>query len=141
MKKDVAMDLVDAIRGRVLAKGAARTVYEYRPDTGRVLKRELYKGWFQNVTEWTVWERVDREDRKLARWLAPCYWISDCGLWLVQARVVPFPYPHKFPVKKVPALLRDVKVNNFGLYEGRIVCCDYGVLPELGSSRLVKAPE
>lgn len=120
-------DLFSLHTGAYLGSGVARTVFEYGDDKSRVIKFETGDPSYQNPIEWELWRYVQK-DSKLRKWFAPCYQISAYGAILIQARVRPLP-KDKAP-KKMPGFFCDFKYTNYGLYEGRVVCCDYG-LPAL----------
>jgi len=123
------------IRERI-GSGMSREVYSSRVLPDCVVKVEDRIGHFQNVIEWETWERV--KDTPLARWFAPCRWISNCGLVLVMAKTQP---ALKFP-DRMPAFLCDFKRTNYGMHDGRLVCHDYGthLMFEHGmTKRMVKA--
>jgi hypothetical protein len=107
----------------LIGGGSARQVYTspIRPDC--VVKVESGAKSFQNVAEWQVWQEV--KDTPMAKWFAPCVEISPSGSVLLMKRTEPAPasmYP-----RRVPAFFTDLKRENWGMYEGRMVCCDYGV--------------
>ena len=134
----ILRDVLRMISGKQLGRGVARDVYacELVPDC--VVKVEDNAGSFQNVMEWETWQRV--KDSPVAKWFAPCRWISPSGTVLVMERTEPIPRA-KFPTK-VPAFLTDLKRTNYGLLKGRVVCHDYGtnLLIELGmTTRMRKA--
>jgi hypothetical protein len=118
----VAKDLFSLVRGELLGEGVARHVYGYDLDESLVMKFEIGGQSFQNVAEWEVW-RWARGTSK-ARWLAPCISISPSGSVLLQKRVEPLPRSQR--PKRLPAWLSDVKTENFGILDGKVVCCDYG---------------
>lgn len=119
--------------------GSAREVYKMRaPQDDCVVKLESKSYSFQNVREWNVWETV--KETKFAKWFAPCVSISPNGSVLIQRKTTPVP-SDMWP-EKVPCFLTDLKRANFGMYEGRLVCHDYGLhlLMENGmTTRLKKA--
>lgn len=126
-------DALTLICGTLLGSGASRQVYEYEPNKkDTVIKVEVGQGWHQNTKEWHVWQSLDRASDKrgeeLKRWFAPVIRISDLGVWLLMARTTPVTLNElKKEVKKVPDVITDLKVGNFGrLPDGRIVCHDYG---------------
>ncbi len=124
-------DLLNLLTGKVINHGVARTVYECKlvPDT--IVKIETRSKSFQNVLEWTFWNTWE-DDKDIRRWLAPCVEISPCGTILIQKRTTPAPlrcYP-----AKMPGFLTDMKRSNYGLYKGRLVCHDYGLV--VSSARL-----
>ena len=135
----VSRDLRSLSLGKVLGSGAYRTVYEWLPDPTLVAKVEVGAGSFGNVEEWHTWIRV-QDVPSVARWFAPAVQISDCGTILLMRRTMPASI--KDLPEKCPSFLADRKVGNFGRFDGRIVCHDYGahLLLEKGMRvRLVKA--
>lgn len=128
-------DMIGFILGPKLGEGAGREVYEYRHNPQLVVKIEVYSRSFQNASEWEVWHGCGE---KVEAWLAPCLQISPCGIFMLQQRTTPaLSYP-----EKIPYFLSDTKIQNFGMYDGRLVCHDYGLLPRSGrgtSMRLVRA--
>lgn len=110
--------MVHLLLGDYIGAGSFREVYKMRFVENYVIKIETGKT-FYNVAEWEAWQECPTE---LARWLAPCIHISDCGTCLIQARVTPV---KRRPVK-IPNWLDDNKLGNWGKYKGRLVCCDYG---------------
>jgi len=106
--------------GDYISEGSKRLVHAFRdlPYVVKICENEPSQNW----REWLTW--VDSKGTPIREWLAPCLRISASGRVLIQALTVP---PHNFPLPgKVPAALSDLKVENFGLYEGRLVCHDYG---------------
>lgn len=122
----------------LIYEGMSRAVWssELFPDC--VVKVEERRAFFQNVVEWETWQRV--KDTPLARWFAPCRWISPNGAILVMERTRPASdrdYPRDMPV-----FLCDFKRRNYGMLGKKLVCHDYGTnqLFEHGmSKRLRKA--
>lgn len=107
--------------GQQLGYGMSRVVYENKLDPTTVVKVETAARRFQNVKEWETWQEFQYG---LGKFLAPCVAISACGLILIQKRVEPL-RKSEAP-EKMPAFLTDFKLSNYGLYENRVVCCDYG---------------
>jgi hypothetical protein len=99
-----------------------------------VVKFEYAKGYFQNVYEYRIWERVNTHGRppscdieKLQKWLAPVAHISDCGMWMLQRKTMPVTITElKRRLPKIPVWLTDTKADNWGKIGTRIVCHDYG---------------
>jgi hypothetical protein len=123
--------------GERLGIGSARKVYQCRIDPGLVVKIEKGGRSFQNVNEWEAWSFLGK---KHCHWLAPCLHISSCGAILIQKRAEPI-RKGDLP-KRIPSFLRDIKLENFGMIDGRLVCIDYGTLPHaIGDSsvKLTKA--
>lgn len=132
-KNTISMDFFRLFAGDVIGTGLYRTVYECPVCPDLVIKVEIESRSFQNVLEWETWE-YNSEYKPVARWLAPCVAISPCGSVLLMKRTTPVP-ADKFP-RTLPAFITDTKRSNFGLYEGRVVCHDYGVcLPDFPLKR------
>lgn len=109
--------------GRLIAKGSYREVYESNLNRETVLKFELRDtGRFCNVHEWSIWKDASESFPEVARWLAPCHAISYGGTLLIQARTTPI----EELSPELPDFLTDLKLKNFGRFEGRIVAHDYG---------------
>ena len=113
--------------GRKLGEGIHRTVFTCRLRTDLVVKVENEDDWryFANVHEMKFWN--DHEHREsVAKWLAPCEYLSPDGRILLQRRVEPIRESDTLP-DKLPSFLTDVKRDNFGWFGGRIVCFDYAM--------------
>lgn len=118
-------DFVRLFLGKKLGYGEHRDVYAHDLDPRYVLKIERQACLFANVSEWDIWNNLRHGDFK--EWLAPCIAISPNGIVLVQARTEPVKLEDiRTEVPKVPAFLTDLKVQNWGRLDGRIVCHDYG---------------
>lgn len=110
--------------GDKIGEGSARKVYHCRINDQYVIKIETMGGSFQNVSEWNTWTWLC--DGPMAKWFAPCEFISPCGLILMQRKVEPV-RKSDLP-KRLPEFLCDLKPENFGFMDGRFVCCDYGTV-------------
>ena len=110
--------------GNEIGRGIARTVYACDVAPNLVVKIEDGSQSFQNVLEWEFWQHW-KDDRDVARWLAPCEKISSCGTVLLQSRTGPCP-KDRYP-KDMPKFLTDLKYSNFGLIGRRLVCHDYAL--------------
>lgn len=121
----LAMDVASMVLGAHLGDGQFRSVFEWLPRRGVVAKLENGAASFHNVTEHAVWSEV--KGSPLAKWFAPVVEISACGIILLQARTKPLKESERklFP-KRVPAIFHDIKPTNWGWYQGRVVCHDYG---------------
>lgn len=118
---EVIKDLANGCLGKFLGQGVARHVWVSTIDPTKVIKLEI-ESFFQNIREWDTW--LELKDSKYAKYLAPCIGISDGGRMLVQERIEPL---RKDMEKcKMPDFLTDFKRSNYGIYNGRVVCCDYG---------------
>jgi len=112
--------------GELLGEGVSRRVFAYRPAPDDFVVKVHTKGSleshdYQNIAEWMMWEEANAA---LRQWLAPCSAISTCGMALLQRRCEPCP-THLVP-KKVPKVLGDLHLANFGILDGLVVVKDYG---------------
>lgn len=115
--------------GDKLGEGAFRKVYEMQFRDDLVIKvAKGYDGIQSNINEWQLWERCEYGDfyKPLREWLAPCLCISFCGKYLVQRRALPI-IDRKLLPTVVPACMTDLKMDNVGIYDGRVVFIDYGI--------------
>lgn len=120
---NVLVDFSALFCGDLLSEaGISRRVFVLATDPTKVVKVEEYAGRFQNVIEWETWQQL--RETKYAAYLAPCHFISPCGIVLIQERVSPLPPEREH--EKLPDFLTDFKRQNYGLLDGRVVCCDYG---------------
>lgn len=134
----VSYDGLRTLIDKPLGAGRDRVTFACPWDPTVVVKAEPGRGpERQNVAEWRLWQVVDeavrtnsgdplRRFREIRRWLAPALYLSDGGTFLVMRRTTPAPLD-AFP-KRVPSFLFDMKRENFGMLEGRLVCHDYGII-------------
>ncbi len=115
------LDFIRMFCGPLIARGAARSVYEMQGQPNLVIKVELTEGTFQNISEWQNW--CSLQFTPWAKFLAPCRRISPCGHILIQERTTPL---EDVPLV-LPDFFEDLKHANFGLLEGRVVCHDYAL--------------
>lgn len=127
-------DVLNLFAGKLLGEGCSRKVFEHRQDSSLVIKVEEGST-HHNVGEWDAWTAWG--DEKPGLWLAPCVALSPRGRVLLQRRVMPVAL-EDLP-EEVPGFLTDLKVSNFGRYQGRVVCCDYGTLITQLPQRMKKA--
>lgn len=113
--------------GELLGEGTYRKTFACRLDPTLVVKveKEEEQRTFSNVYEERNWRDL-QEFKPVARWLAPVVDISPCGMLLLMKRVVPL-RANELP-DRLPRFLTDLKPENYGLYEGRLVVCDYPVI-------------
>lgn len=121
----IAKDLLSLCVGGKIGTGAYREVYEWLPDTSLVLKVEMGAKRFSNHAEWALWNDIQHWTADERGWFAPCTDVSDCGIYLLQKRTTPL-RESELP-KKVLRCLTDLKPDNFGWLDGRIVCHDYAM--------------
>lgn len=124
--------------GDLLGEGIHRKVFECKLDPSLVVKVETDEEFrsFANAREHGNW--LDNQGyTAVSKWLAPIVSLSPCGLVMLQKRITPL-REGEFP-DRLPAFLTDIKPSNFGLYEGRVVACDYSFLITTISTRLKKA--
>lgn len=121
MDKQAAVDLVNLVCGEQIGRGAYRTVFEYRLNPAWVVKHDTRDN-NSNVFEHATWHEL--ADTPLGNWLAPVEWISKDGYWIIQSKTEPI-RRDELP-SKVPAIFCDLKLENWGMLDGRPVCHDYG---------------
>jgi len=131
-------DTFNLLCGEKIGEGLHRQVYacKVRPDLVVKVESADYP-FFANVFEQHFWDEYN-QDKAVALWLAPCEFLSPDGRVLLQKRAEPLTSATKLP-DKLPAFLTDVKKNNFGVLDGRIVCVDYAMYNVKPSMKLVKA--
>ena len=115
-------DVFKMLCGDFITNGMSRDVFISAVDKSCVVKVETQIDYFQNVEEWETWKEV--EDTEFAKWFAPCCRISQVGMLLIQKRTSR-PAENQWP-DRLPAFLTDTKKSNYGMFEGRLVCHDYG---------------
>lgn len=111
--------------GYEVGRGVSRVVYECKLDVSAVVKYE-FGDCYQNVIEYETWNRV--HGTPACKWFAPVLSMSALGTLLVMAKVAPLGL--KDTPSALPGFFSDVKRSNFGIYKGRVVCCDYGTMLE-----------
>jgi hypothetical protein len=119
----VSEDFFEMCVGDYIGGGVYRNVYEYHPDPSLVIKIETDASSFANIRESQMWWTYYDHPR-LSKWFAPCVQLSPRGQFLLQKKVKPLD-GRNMP-KLVPAMIDDGHIGNWGIYEDRVVCCDYG---------------
>lgn len=113
--------MLECFVGQRIGGGTTRTVFQCKHDPSKVIKiQSAYE--VANQMEFRVWEKFG-DDPKVGKWLAPVHAISADGRVIVQSRTLPLINPPK----KIPDFLSDLKVQNFGMLDGRVVAHDYGL--------------
>jgi hypothetical protein len=140
MSKRIFKDALDILcSDEEIGSGYSRDVFDCRLDSKLVVKVERddkhYRS-FNNVMECTFWND-NQYNPKIAKWLAPCEYLSPDGFILIQQKAAPIPDDYKLP-DKLPSFFTDIKRENFGLLNGRLVCIDYAAHIENPSLRLKK---
>jgi hypothetical protein len=115
-------DLMNLMCGNLLGSGQYRHVYSGKQDASLVFKYERTFERCCNRAEMELW--VEMQDHPLGKWLAPCVALSPDGTWLIQRRTEPLQFS-QLP-EKIPKIFCDAKIENWGMFEGRVVCHDYG---------------
>ena len=123
LPRGITADFISAFLGERIGEGISREVFKNLIDPTTVLKFETGNR-YQNVLEWELWKATEHMPR-VRRWLAPCVWISGHGTVLCQKRTGQVP-KKRWPAK-APVFLSDFKRQNFGWFENRLVCHDYGL--------------
>lgn len=130
-----SFDIASSLLGDRIDHGASRTVFACALDPERFVVKVNRGDSQSNALEWRVWQ--DLKDAKLGKWLAPCVYLSVNGQVLVQRRTTPVGIK-KMPAR-VPHFFTDLKVQNWGRMDGRIVCHDYDVIVRDYGRRMNKA--
>lgn len=121
--QDTALDVLRAVLGHEIGEGIDRRVFEmnFAPEVVCKIENTVTER-FQNIIEFRTWNELC--DTTYGKWLAPVKGISTGGQALFMAKTTAIP-KGKLPAK-MPKWLSDFKPDNYGLYEGRVVCHDYG---------------
>lgn len=117
----IAQDFLDLFAAEIISEGSTRTVYR-SINRDYVIKFETYAKRFQNVVEWETWSIA--KHTKFKDWFCPCSDISSNGTILIQ-RFARDLEEAEWP-KELPSFFADVKPENFGWLDGKVVCRDYG---------------
>lgn len=119
----------DLVIGKKLGSGFSRDVYEWVPDNTSVIKvAKNYRGIEANIIEFNTWETLQLKDSlydNARKWFAPCLEISGCGKYLRMSKTEPL-RPHEAPTV-IPSFVTDLKIDNIGWLDGRVVFHDYGI--------------
>lgn len=117
------VDVLQTLLGPLVGRGSCREVrrVSFAPDL--VIKIETSQQSFQNIIEWETWNWA--KDTKWAKWFAPCVEIAGGGCVLIQKRTEPL--PDDCSILRLPDFFSDLKLNNFGRLNGRVVAHDYGL--------------
>lgn len=116
-------DLVLALTGEPVGLGSTRKVFEVKDFPRYVVKIEMGTYNWQNILEWENWQ-MWRDYEPVAKYLAPCRFISKYGDVIIQDRVK---HEGQYP-EKLPEFLTDIKKTNFGFIGKKFVCCDYATI-------------
>jgi hypothetical protein len=135
-KFPIYADAFNMLCGAKIGSGIHRDVFECKLRPELVVKVEIDRE-FANVFEMKFWDDHQYYN-KVAQWLAPCEFLSPDGKILLQQRCDPISRNYKLP-DKLPSFLTDIKRNNFGILNGRLVCIDYAIVISNPSTRLRKA--
>jgi len=134
---EIYLDAFNLLCGKLLGEGVHRRVFEckLRPDLVVKVEYETENRYFANVFEQKFW---DDSSPAVEAWLAPCEMLSPDGRILLQQRAHPLPHNAEMPLL-VPSFLRDLKRENFGHIDGKLVCMDYAIVNLQASMKLRKA--
>ncbi len=134
----VFRDAFNMLCGKEIGSGIHRTVFEckIRPDLVVKVENECYRE-FANVLEMRFWND-QQHYKKIADWLAPCEFLSPDGRILLQKRADPLSENEKLPFL-MPSWMTDIKRDNFGRIDGKLVCIDYAYTLPNPNIKLKKA--
>ena len=123
---DYSEALSAVVLGKHLGSGAFRDVYECRLDDSIVIKiAKDHEGAFHNAKEWEYYWDISGI-KGVGKWLCPVVMISNDNRILVMKRA--YPVRKSEMPKSIPKFCTDIKIDNFGLYDGRVVMVDYGYI-------------
>lgn len=129
MSRRAFKDMFNMICGEKLGSGIHRCVYECKTDNRYVVKVEYepqdgYRS-FANVLESKFYDdHIEYE--AVSKWLAPCAYLSPDGLVMMQRRTEPVRSTEFDEMRHtLPMFLTDIKAENFGFLDGKLVCHDY----------------
>ena len=123
--------------GEKLGEGLHRTVYacKIRPDLIVKVEHDVDFRNFMNVFEDQFY--ADNEYfKKVSDWLAPIEFLSPDGRLLMMKRCDPIK-DEEIP-DRLPSWMTDIKADNFGRLNGRIVLVDYALNIKSPNTRLKK---
>ena len=136
--KDTYKDCFNLLCAKKLGGGIHRDVFECKIRKDLVVKVEGSDfRYFANVREMSFWDEHQYHEG-IAKWLAPCEYLSPDGRVLLQKKATPIARESDLP-ERLPSFLTDVKMENFGMLNGRIVCVDYAMYLASVSTRMIKA--
>lgn len=132
-------DAFNLLCGDKLGEGIHRNVFECRLRDDLVVKVEKEDAWrfFANVHEMKFWSDY-QDNSAIAKWLAPCDYLSPDGRILLQKRVR-MVQPMDAVPDALPQFLTDIKRGNFGWIGEQLVAVDYAITDTNASVRMKKA--
>ena len=135
---ETAIEAFNLLCGNKLGGGVHRDVFVCRIDPTMVVKVETDMPWryFANAMEMRFWNRNEHLPQ-IAQWLAPCKFMSPDGRIMLQRRAEPVRSSDQLP-DKLPSFLIDIKRENFGFINGKLVCVDYAMHLDNPNKRLKK---
>ena len=107
----------------VLGRGATRTVYTL-PSNPNVVLKVAPDNPAQNESEYRLYQHV--RGTTIEKYFAEVIACSDDYRALIMQRTLPINDLSKIP-PKLPRIVRDVKLQNLGMYQGNAVFHDYGI--------------
>jgi hypothetical protein len=135
---DIHADAFDLLCHKLLGEGIHRKVFSCRLNDDWVCKVEEATTWrsFANVMEARFWQD-NQHYEAVAKWLAPIHFCSPDFHIIIQSRVEPIRKSDELP-DTLPQFLTDIKRENFGWLNGKLVCVDYSMWIDKPPTRLVK---
>jgi hypothetical protein len=128
-------DAFNMLCGDRIGQGSTRTVYDCKLLPGHVVKVENDDfRMFANVAENLLY---CNSSEAVQRWLCPTTHLSPDGRLLIMRKARICDETDTLP-DQLPAFLSDIKRENFGWIDGRLVCVDYGLWFESPSLRMRK---
>lgn len=131
----ITLDAFNLLCGKKIGEGIHRDVFECRIRPDLVVKVETATDYrsFANVRE-ELFYSENQYFKKIADWLAPIEFLSPDGRILLMKRCEPVK-ESDLPAK-LPTWITDIKPENFGRLDGRIVLVDYALTNPAPNTRL-----
>lgn len=118
----IGTEFFNFVCGDLLGSGISRYVFEYKLDKKYIVKVE-YSNYNANSAEHLIWGQIEYV-QKVSKWFAPIKHLTCCGRVMLQRKCQTEIAYDEYP-KQVPVFFTDLKYQNWGMMDGRMVCFDY----------------
>lgn len=120
----VLYEFLRCMTGDLIGEGCYRYVFDNPFNKKQVIKIDMGET-NSNTIEWDLWNTI-KLIPDLAKWFAPCIKMSPCGRVLIMEKADTSKGIDAYP-KKIPSFFMDIKTQNFGFINTKLVCIDYGL--------------